>query len=244
MNPSDSIDSLDDSLVDDSLELLDDALPQAESLADDANAVHANREEWLTAAVGLLRPRYAANGTPLPASIRVACGFPSTARRSGAVAEHWPSSASQDATHEVLISPILDNPIEVLTNLIGAVSHACDGAAGNGKVYREIVTAMHLTPGRADFKTVRPGTDFASKFAPILETLGMYPHAALNMSSEKPKQITRLLKAECPQCDYNFRITATWAVKGLPTCICGSKFRLVLSTDQANHFQSVAQRQI
>lgn len=34
----------------------------------------------------------------------------------------------------------------------------------------------------------------------------------------KPKQPTRLLKAECPVCGYTIRVTQKWVAQGLPVC--------------------------
>lgn len=66
------------------------------------------REDWLNQAVEELRPVFDANGFPLPANIRVTCGFPSRHARSlnRAIGEHWSDKASSDGTHEILISPV------------------------------------------------------------------------------------------------------------------------------------------
>ena len=65
----------------------------------------------------------------------------------------------------------------------------------------------------------------------IIDGLGVYPHAALDMSSRKT-QGTRMLKASCPSCSYTVRLTAKWAFDSygnprLPVCPCGDTLALV-----------------
>ncbi len=83
-----------------------------------------NREDWLSAAVSELRPYFDAVCSPLPTNVRVSCGFPSNAKRSGAIGECWADTASADATFEVLISPVLDDPLRVFDVLVHELCHA------------------------------------------------------------------------------------------------------------------------
>ena len=186
--------------------------------------VHATREEWLSAAVAELRPAFDAAGVSLANNIRVACGFPSTAVRSGTVGEVWADTASRDKTIEILISPVLDSPIEVLQTLIAQLCHATPGGLNTGATYRAAAEKLGLEPLRADWKSVRGNQDFAETYAPLLAGLGLYPHAALTVTT-KPKQATRMLKAVC-DCGYTIRLTQKWADRGLPTCVCGNPFNL------------------
>jgi hypothetical protein len=85
------------------------------------------REDWLAQAIAELRPVFSALNHPLPDSIRVACGFPSSNARSAknrAVGEHWSAKASSDNTHEILISPVIDDPVRVLGILVHELAHA------------------------------------------------------------------------------------------------------------------------
>lgn len=198
----------------------------AGAIVDDLAHVHATRENWLTAATESLRPMFQTAGFPLAQAIRVACGFPSTANRSGAVGETWAATASRDATVEVLISPVLDDPREVLAVLVAQLAHAADGALKFGAPYRAAVTAMGLEPLRKDYKSTRPNQAFDSLYSNLLSELGVYPHAALVPTNLRPKQSTRMLKAVCTHCDYTIRLTSKWANKGLPTCVCSGDFKL------------------
>lgn len=192
------------------------------ALADDLTPLHSTREEWLTRAVQAVRQEYPA--LPLPQNIRVACGFPSTASRSGTVGETWADTASRDKTIEILISPVIDKPSEVLAVLLSQLAHALPGAMNHGTAYRAAAQAFGLEPLRADWKATRGAEDFESMYQKILSDLGPYPHAALVPTSMKAKQTTRLLKVQCPDpiCGYTVRVTGKWIKVGLPTCCCGT----------------------
>ena len=90
------------------------------------------REEWLTQAVEELRPVFD-DLHPLPQKIRVTCGFPSA--RSTAlkkrIGEHWSPKASEDQTHEILISPVLDDAVEVFAVLVHELGHAATDGDGH-----------------------------------------------------------------------------------------------------------------
>lgn len=75
-------------------------------------SVHANREDWLNAAVDELRPFFSSRGHTLPAEIRVACAYPTNAKRSGfkVLGECIPNTNSADGHYEIFISPYLTRP--------------------------------------------------------------------------------------------------------------------------------------
>jgi hypothetical protein len=177
-----------------------------------------NREDWLSAAVSELRPIFDAVGAPLPANVRVTCGFPSNAKRSGAIGECWADTASADKTFEVLISPVLDDPMRVFDVLVHELCHATAGAMNHGVNFQRVAAAMHLEPtGTKGWKATTRSVKFGAEFLGLVQSLGPYPHAALTMSNRKV-QTTRMLKAVCPSCGYTVRLTAKWAALGLPSC--------------------------
>jgi hypothetical protein len=181
------------------------------------------REDWLTAAVTALRVPFTTVGLSLPA-IRVACGFPSNAKRSGAIGECWSSSASADRTVEILISPTLDDPRAVLETLVHELVHAA-GHMNHGAKFGAACQQVGLTTVASSWKATKGDSTFDGRYQAILAGLGAYPHAKLTMNT-KPKQATRLLKACCPSCGYTIRLTSKWAAKGLPTCPCGDQITL------------------
>ena len=96
--------------------------------------MHTNREEWLNAAVEELRPIFDSVNNPLPDAIRVTCGFPSSrARANNAfIGEHWSPAASNDNHHEILISPVVDDPLQVFATLVHELAHAATDGDGHG----------------------------------------------------------------------------------------------------------------
>ena len=175
------------------------------------------REEWLTQAVSELRPLFDAVKFPLPANIRVTCGFPSrrARARNKFIGEHWSGAASEDDTHEILISPVEDDPVEVFAVLVHELAHAATDGDGHGAKFKRCVRALWLE-GKPT--ATRPGAKFRDEYTPLIESLGAYPHARLNVGVNAVKQSTRLLKAHCPTCGYTIRLSDKWVRQGLPVC--------------------------
>jgi hypothetical protein len=188
---------------------------------------HPTRESWLAQAVTLTRPRVEAlAGASLPARIRITCGFPSTFTRSGTLAECWADTESADQTYEVLISPTLADPAQVLAQVLGAIAHTAPGAMSpTSNTYTELAANLGLCPVGDSWRQVQGAEDFGQEYATVLQALDAYPHAAI-LTGSKKTQSTRMLKAVCPTCGYTIRLSAKWADKGLPTCIDGDTFAL------------------
>jgi hypothetical protein len=181
--------------------------------------IYSTREEWLVAAVQEFRPLFAAKASPIAAKVRVTCGFPSNARRSRAVGECWADTASADRSMEILISPTIADPMRVADILVHELCHTVAGGMNHGKAFQKAADAMYLIPtaGKTGYKATTGGDEFKREFGSIIEGLGEYPHAQLSLSTRKT-QGTRMLKALCPTCGYTVRMTAKWAVVGMPTC--------------------------
>ena len=178
------------------------------------------REEWLGAAVELLRPVFVKRaGVTLPDAWRVSCGFPRNSR-GGAIGQCWAQSASRDGHWEMFISPVLAEPARVLGVLVHELIHAGIGIKhGHNKVFGKAARAR-LLEGKLTATT--EGKPFKDEIAaPVLAKLGVYPHGELRPSGEGTgprKQATRLLKAACGGCGYCVRITQKWLDIAPPTC--------------------------
>jgi hypothetical protein len=198
--------------------------------------VHANREDWLNAAVDELRPFFSARGHTLPAEIRVACAYPTNAKRSGfkVLGECIPNTNSADGHWEIYISPILDNPTKVTETLIAQLCRTAKGAYGiTNQAYAKVAEAMLIYPDGTlsnPYKSVMHGQAFIDAYQAIIDSLGIYPHAKVDVSTYK-SQGTRMLLAKCPTCQCSIRMTAKWVYNAhgdveLPTCRCGDMFAL------------------
>jgi len=184
------------------------------------------REEWLTQAVNELRPVFDSAKFPLPANIRVTCGFPSRRARSRNkfIGEHWSGAASEDGTHEILISPVEDDPVQVFAVLVHELAHAATDGDGHGSKFKRCVRSLWLE-GKPTATVA--GLKFKTEFEPLIESLGAYPHARLNVGVNAVKQSTRMIKACCPTCGYTIRLSDKWVKLGLPVCpIDGSLFTI------------------
>ena len=199
-------------------------------------SIHANREAWLNAAVDELRPFFSSRGHTLPAEIRVACAYPTNAKRSGfkVLGECIPSTNSADGHYEIFISPILDAPNLVTRTLISQLCRTSKGALNVTTLrYSHVAADMHILPagtGSSPYKEVTHGNEFINAYQAIIDSLGIYPHAKVDVSAHK-SQGTRMLLARCPTCQCSIRMTAKWVYNAhgdveLPTCRCGDMFAL------------------
>lgn len=184
-----------------------------------------NREQWLAAAVAALTPLFVKQGYKVP-KVRVSCGWPSSrglSAKKPSIGECWDAKASTDKVHQIFISPRLKKPLDsfgVVPTLVHEIAHAVVGLKEkHNRVFLKCVRAVGLT-GKATATT--GSKEFLAACKPLLKKLGDYPHAQLNPSYRPTKkQTTRLVKAECPDCGYNVRVTRKWLEEsGAPLCPC------------------------
>lgn len=185
-----------------------------------------NRETWLNKAITALRPTFKAQGQTIPANIRVTCGWPSkSAGRSSKrrIGECWADTASKDGTIEIIVSMVLDDPIQVLDVLTHELVHAVVGLdCGHKGPFRKLALAVGLT---GKMTATVAGDELRATLETISAKLGDYPHATIDFSNRK-KQSTRMIKAQCidSDCGMIFRASAKWLeVNGSFDCpICHS----------------------
>lgn len=163
-----------------------------------------NREQWLAAFANAARPHIArsiANGGDEEPAIRLSCGFAPTTNRKRSDAAVVPPTASEDFTAEVFISPTIDQADAVARHIIPLLAIA---QAGNWRNQAPAVAA--------------PLAELPAFAQPILERLGAYPHARLNIT-RAPKQTTRLIKVHCVADGYIARVSRTTLITlGAPIC--------------------------
>jgi hypothetical protein len=198
--------------------------------------MNTTREQWLAALIEELRGIFAVHGHPLPEKIRATCGLPSTKSRSKDkhIGEHWSAKASDDDTHEVSVSPVVAEPYEVAGILCHELCHAATDGDGHRGRFPDLAKKLWLEGAPT---VARAGDAFKENFKDIVESLGAYPHAALNVGRVATTQSTRMLKACCTsivlpngkQCGYTVRLTKKWADIGLPTCPLHSHKTMTLS---------------
>lgn len=184
-----------------------------------------NREHWLTEASAGLAPVLAEAGLKTPAKLRVTCGFPSKgALAQGAgkvIGQCWYPTNSKDKTTELMVSPVLSDPVRVIGVLAHELVHASlKPGIGHGKPFADAVKAIGLE-GKPTATT--EGEAFKQRVAKLLAKLGPYPHANLDAIKGQKKQSTRLIKVVCFPCategeDYIVRMSAKTIARGCPSC--------------------------
>jgi len=187
---------------------------------DDATLKYHTREDWLLAAVEEFRPWFKDAGKPLPARVRVSCGFALGSRK--AIGQAWNCKASSEGLANVFISPILENDAGdksgVLPTLLHELCHvALPEKTGHRAPFAKLAASLGLDK---PWTATTPSPDCLKRLNDVRRVLGKYPHGRLNPSQlERKKQSTRLLKAECEECGYIVRVTAKWVEEaGPPRC--------------------------
>jgi hypothetical protein len=181
-----------------------------------------NRETWLANFASAARPHITATiggyGANEEAAIRLSCGFPPATGRKAATAAIVPPAASDDFTAEVFIAPTVDDARAVAAALLPLLKLAHAG------------TWRTAAPSVA-----KPLETLPTWASTILETLGEYPHAKLEIAAA-PKQTTRLIKAVCYGDLMNGEAHAAYIVRmsrntadtlGAPICpVCSSRLNV------------------
>jgi hypothetical protein len=194
------------------------------------------REAWLLSAIEKLIPLLEQAGA---ANVRhrkyqVSVSFPSKYVRKR-VGECWADRASEcGGINNVLVSPIVDDPIQVLGTVAHELIHADDNCeSGHNGHFKKVAMALGLT---GKMTATEIGEDLRPVLADMVTELGTYPHTKLNLGTNQKKQGTRMLKADCRDnacaCHddkgngYTVRLTAKWVEVGMPTCPAGTKLTL------------------
>lgn len=130
------------------------------------------REDWLLAAVEAVRPLFQEKRHELPHDCQISCGFASTSTRSHHIGQCWPRSSSTNKRNQILISPALHEPVEVLDTLIHELVHAVDNCEHkHGKEFKKIA----LSPGTVGpMRSAEAGSELKVKLEGIATSLGKY----------------------------------------------------------------------
>lgn len=177
------------------------------------------RQQWLDKADAALVQWFASKGYKVPLNRRCSVGFPKGGSgRRHAIGQCWPEAASGDGHFETFISPELQDSVEVLATQAHEYAHATVGlAAGHKAPFKKCAEAIGLT---GKMTATVAGPEFKEWSAKLVEKIGQFPGAKLNVGSGRfKKQSTRLLKCECEQCGYTARVTKKWIESvGAPVC--------------------------
>ena len=160
---------------------------------------YATREAWLDAATSTFKRSVEhATACQLP-PVKVSCGFPARkalARKNRAIGECWGPEATRSELAHLYISPLIDDPVEVLAVLVHELTHAALPAkVKHGRAFHIAVKKLGLegkptatTPSQLFAETMRDK---------VIPALGLYPHVKFEPPIRATKQGTRNLLYAC-----------------------------------------------
>lgn len=167
-----------------------------------------NRETWLEALTAELTPVFEAHGFALP-RCRFSLGFTSKGRKGKDIGECWTDKVSADQTHEIFLRCDYDDSEAIAATLVHELVHAAVGVKhGHKGPFKRLARALHL---EGKLTATYGGDAFKEMLAPMLAKVGPIPHKRLDFSrgesSGPKKQTTRLIKVQCPGCEFSVRMT-------------------------------------
>jgi hypothetical protein len=139
-----------------------------------------------------MRPMFEAAGFPIPRNVRLTCGFPHTksfAAKNRRLGECWGEANSGDGHFEIMVSPVLEDPMRVAGVLAHELVHASVGLECEHKGnFPKLATAIGL---EGKMSATTEGAAFKRDLAPILDAVGrgeMTINAALGQIKEEQPQ--------------------------------------------------------
>jgi hypothetical protein len=173
------------------------------------------RELWLQNAVDLVSPIFKNKGYTIP-KVQVSCGFPSTGNKSKHVGQCWGRSSTNDGTNQLFISPVLDEPVQVLDTLVHELVHAVDDCAHHhGPEFKKIATDVGL---QGLMREASAGPWLQEQLTGIVRQLGKYPHSKINLAHSSSKKTGPRPRAKCKKCGYEVTPLKKWLYMGPPLC--------------------------
>lgn len=175
------------------------------------------REQWLIEAADLLNDCLLQGALDLD-KLQLSFGFPKGSRK--AIGQCFAKSQSTCKTvNAVFVSPLLHEPVEIMSVLLHELIHAVDDCkSGHKGDFARL--ARHL-----GFKTpltqLNPSEQLTKRLTELNQELPQLDHRQLAQASQK-KQSTRMLKVECTDsdCGFTFRASQTQIEKLTVAAIC------------------------
>jgi len=184
--------------------------------------MYQTREEWMVSALPHLVKLLDEVHAPAFPNPLISVGIPSYANRmkkSEMRGECWPEKSTKSGRCSIFISPVLDDPVEVLGTLLHNLIHASVGVdAGHTHPFAIIAEKLGFSPPWKTAEVPDEGSALAHKLQGIIKKLGLFPHSPLQTSINPAhtKQKTKLRKYVCNKCGMIVRISAK---VGMITCV-------------------------
>lgn len=198
--------------------------------AADRPRVYTTREEWMQAAVEMMRPRIEEAGYPV-GPVRISFGWAGgRGKKVGVRGQCWMPVAVSDGVPTIFVTP--DNETEKIVTILGIILHEMNHAAGNGGHTGSFVKAAKALGFEKPWTSSEgKNEELQAYLEDIAERLGPLDHGRINQglgllgkggAGGPPVQSTRMLKVQCVDCECIIRMTQKWIdAAGTPTCGCG-----------------------
>lgn len=200
---------------------------------DEGRLQHPTREGWLQAAVEritqVIFETESLKHVTIP-QVHVSVGWPGgRGPKATTIGQCWNTDASSDKVNQIFISPVQENPVNVLATLTHELIHASDNGASKHRGYfaktASVVGFKHpFTASQVNGKVNGDGP-LITTLEHIAKELGPYPHSKLSVETRPAVQKTYMLKLgpspDCYECDpeYKLRMTEKWLEDGgAPMC--------------------------
>ena len=176
---------------------------------------HSTREEWLQAAIEMIRPTFLSKGYHIPDDCQVSCGFASTGLRSHHIGQCWSRKSSVHDRNQIFISPTLSEPVEVLDTLVHELVHAVDNCEHkHGKEFKKIALSLGM---KGPMRSAGAGPELRALLVQLTRLLGPYPHGGLKVTHRKVVSRARA-RAKCPECGFQVPMYRKFLAYGPPLC--------------------------
>ena len=173
------------------------------------------REIWLHNAVDLVSTIFKNKGYTIP-KVKVSCGFPSTGNKSKHIGQCWGRSSTTEGVNQLFISPVLDEPVQVLDTLVHELVHAIDDCVHHhGPEFKKIATDVGL---QGNMREATAGAWLKEQLTTIAKQLGKYPHTKINLAHSASAKTGPRPRAKCKKCGYEVTPLKKWLFMGPPLC--------------------------
>jgi len=176
---------------------------------------HANREQWLMAAVDHLIPIFERAGYAVPL-VKVSVGFPSTGGKGRHLGQCWSTKSAVDGVNQIFIAPHLQTPFDFLDTLVHELVHAIDDCeSGHGENFKKIALDVGL---KGPMRSACAGDWLKQDLIRIEERLGSFPHGRLNLPVRAMQKAPKRPGARCSKCGYEIVMFKRYLHLGPPVC--------------------------
>ena len=148
--------------------------------------------------------------------VKVSCGFPSTGNKSKHIGQCWGRSSTTEGVNQLFISPVLDEPVQVLDTLVHELVHAIDDCVHHhGPEFKKIATDVGL---QGNMREATAGAWLKEQLTTIAKQLGKYPHTKINLAHSASAKTGPRPRAKCKKCGYEVTPLKKWLFMGPPLC--------------------------